>query len=432
LFSVSGAPIYDENGDFVLAVVVTRDVTEQWRLQQAREELLKREQFLREEAEKSNRLKDEFLAVLSHELRTPMNVIMGWSSVIANTSLDESTLQQAVEMIHRNSRLQMQLIEDLLDVSRIIAGNLRLDMQPVELDEIVGSAIESLRHNAAARSIEIECHSDLHDGDVVGDASRLQQVVWNLVSNAIKFSHDGGRVEVTLRREAEAVSIGVLDNGKGIPPEFLPHVFDRFRQADSSSTRRTSGLGLGLAIAQHLVELHGGTIEARSEGSDCGAEFIVRLPAPALQTAEEPKRASEPQASIANGERRNSQLSGVTVLLVDDDPDALQLISLMLERAGAKVLCASSATHALQRLNSEAAHLLVSDIGMPHMDGYALIETIRTGSDNSRTDIPAIALTAYAGSGDRERALTSGFNKHVTKPVEAKQLIAAAAELMTG
>lgn len=426
-FSVSGAPIYNDAGELILTVVVTRDVTAQKRLEKSREDLLLREKQLREEAEKSNQLKDEFLAVLSHELRTPMNVIMGWSSVIASSQLDESTLGQAIKVIQRNSRLQMQLIEDLLDVSRIIAGNMRVEMQDTDFKEIVDAALTAMRETAAARSIEIVWRPE-HDSALIhGDPSRLQQVVSNLVSNAIKFSREGSRVEIVLQPQDSKYVLSVRDFGQGIEPEFLPLVFERFSQADSSSTRRSGGLGLGLAIARHLVELHGGKIEARSEGPGKGAEFKVSLPL--SQPAQNRDSDSEIKASAAANGHSQKLLSGVSVLLVDDDPDALELISLILERAGARVLRADSAHAALELLHQNPPSILISDIGMPEMDGYSLIDQIRNRLNGAYADMPAIALTAYAGSGDRERALKSGFNQHVTKPVEAKRLVAIAADL---
>jgi signal transduction histidine kinase/ActR/RegA family two-component response regulator len=434
-FSISGAPIYDERDELILGVVVTRDITEQRRMQEAREALLKSEQTLREEAEQSNQLKDEFLAVLSHELRTPMHVIVGWSSILANSNLDESTLKQAVEVIERNSRLQMQLIEDLLDVSRIITGKMRIDKQQMHLCDVVSAVVETLRPAAEARHIDVTLSGvklDVPDNDMIfGDAARLQQVVWNLLSNAIKFSHDGGRVEINLRREPEQIVIQVRDNGQGIAPEFLPHVFDRFRQADSSSTRRSSGLGLGLAIAKHLVELHGGTIEVHSAGLGTGAEFLVRLPAPALQreSNKSPESTSSGNGNAKGRSVKTGPLSGVSVLAVDDDRDALELVALMLRREGAEVLCADSAHAALQEFDVKAPQLLISDIGMPEMDGYGLIEQIRARADGA-SQVPALALTAYAGAADRQQALLSGFNEHLTKPVASAELLRVVLQLL--
>jgi signal transduction histidine kinase/ActR/RegA family two-component response regulator len=398
-----------------------------------REQSIKRERMARAEAEKANRLKDEFLATVSHELRTPLNAIIGWSHMVRSGNLDEATIARAIETIERNAKAQAQLIEDILDVSRVITGKLRLNIEPVDLASIINAAIDSVQLAAESKGIELEvtvCSPARH---VAGDSSRLQQVVWNLLSNAIKFTPSGGRVEVRLERAGANAQITVLDTGEGINPAFLPFIFDRFRQADGTSTRKHGGLGLGLAIVRHLVELHGGTINAESPGEGAGAKFTIRLP---LAIASE--RAKERRmdvGSVRPGDDTNGQvkpilaLNGVKVLLVDDDQDTLSMISAMLTDYGAIVQSAASSPAALEALRWYKPDVIVSDLAMPYEDGYSLIRKLRELGIESGNQTPAVALTAYVRIEDRARALSAGFNMFVPKPIEPDELITAIASL---
>jgi PAS domain S-box-containing protein len=379
------------------------------------------EQSARTQAETANRLKDEFLAVLSHELRTPLNPILGWSKLLRTRKCDEATTTKALETIERNAKLQTQLIEDLLDVSRILRGKLTLNVDSVDLVPTIESAIETVRLAAQAKAIHIQTVFDRHAGQVAGDANRLQQVFWNLLSNAVKFTPQGGQVEIRLERVGTEAQIQVSDTGKGISPEFLPYVFDYFRQADSTTTRVFGGLGLGLAIVRQLVELHGGTVWAESPGVGCGATFTVRLPLMAVES-------EEPQENELISSSPN--LEGVRVLVVDDEVDTLELLVFMLKEYGAQVRGVTEASEALLLISQWQPDLLLSDIGMPNVDGYMLIHQIRELESKLGRQIPAIALTAYAGETDHQQILASGFQKHVTKPVEPAKLVNAIASLV--
>jgi signal transduction histidine kinase/CHASE1-domain containing sensor protein/CheY-like chemotaxis protein len=382
--------------------------------------LLKLERTAREAAEESNRLKDEFLATVSHELRTPLTAILGWSRLLEGGSLDDSVTQQAVETIGRNAKAQAQIVDDILDVSRIITGNLYIDLHPLEVVPAVENAINVVRPTADAKGIKIETYFDSVSAMISGDANRLQQVVWNLLSNAVKFTDSGGRVCVKVSRLGPAVEIKVSDTGQGISKEFLPYVFDRFRQADSTTTRQHGGLGLGLAIARHLVEIHGGTIRAESQGDGHGASFTIRLPLvdATLRTADfgDARIARSPQL-----------LSGLNVLLVDDDSDTLKLMATALTRREANVTAVSSAGEAILAITQKRPDVLVSDIAMPDEDGYGLIEKIRLLENGQTETIPAVAITAYAKEEDRARALSSGFQIYLAKPVELTELISVVA-----
>ena len=391
------------------------------RAQQERAQLLEREQRAREEAQAANRAKDEFLATLSHELRTPLNAILGWSRLLASGSLDPDAARHAIDVIDRNTRLQAQLIEDLLDISRIITGKLRLDLRPTPLAAVIEGALESVRTAADARRIRIEADLSASGEAVLCDPARMQQVVWNLLTNAVKFTPDEGCVTIGVTRQASAVTIHVSDTGIGIDPDFLPLVFDRFRQQDSASTRQHGGLGLGLAIAKHLVELHGGTIEALSAGINRGATFLVRVPV----TAGAPAGAGS-GLSAALGEL--PALDGVHVLIVDNEPDSRGLIRAVLEECGASVDEAASAGEALDRLRARRPDVLLTDIAMPAEDGYSLIRKVRA-LDDGRTVLPAAAFTAFATAQDRARALLAGFQAHIPKPVEPSELAAVVAAL---
>jgi signal transduction histidine kinase/CheY-like chemotaxis protein len=385
--------------------------------------LLKLERTAREAAEESNRLKDEFLATVSHELRTPLTAILGWSRLLEDGTLDDSTMQQAVETIGRNAKAQAQIVDDILDVSRIITGNLYLDLHPLEVVPIVENAINVVRPTADAKGIRVETYFDSAPAMISGDANRLQQVVWNLLSNAVKFTNSGGRVCVKVSQGGGAVEVSVSDTGQGINKEFLPYVFERFSQADSTTTRHHGGLGLGLAIARHLVEIHGGTIRAESKGEDRGATFIIRLPllesgVGAAGTLD------QNQHQLAQSQQL---LSGVNVLLVDDDSDTLTLMTTALRKRQANVTAVSSAVEAIQAITRRRPDVLVSDIAMPDEDGYGLIEKIRRLENGDSDIIPAVAITAYAKEEDRERALSSGFQIYLAKPVELTELISVVA-----
>jgi PAS domain S-box-containing protein len=391
-----------------------------------RKQLLESERHARAEAERASAMKDEFLATLSHELRTPLSAILGWSQILRLRHAP-GELEQGLETIERNARVQTQLIEDLLDMSRIASGKLRLDMQQLQPASLLEAAIETVQPAATAKGIRLEKTLDASAGPVSGDPNRLQQVVWNLLSNAIKFTPRGGHVHVGLARVNSSVAISVSDSGIGIKPEFLPNVFDRFRQADSSTTRVHGGLGLGLSIVKRLVELHGGSVRVESEGEGRGATFMVLLPCAPEQGAREPE-----QARIAPAGRvgfKLSDLSGVKVLVVDDEPDARELIRRVLTECEAEVLTAASATEALALLEHEAPDVLVTDIGMPEIDGYELLRRVRVLRSPHGRKIPAIALTAFARSEDRTRALRAGFLVHVSKPVEPAELVATVASV---
>jgi PAS domain S-box-containing protein len=375
------------------------------------------------EAQQVNRAKDEFLAILSHELRTPLTAILGWTRMLRQGSLKIETQARALEAIERNGALQAQLVEDLLDASRIITGKIRLEVMPIDLTPVINAAIDAVRHGADAKGIEIHVHIDPAAGPVSGDPTRLQQVVWNLLSNAIKFTQKGGRVSVVLSRVGGAARIEVHDNGQGIPAEFLPYVFDRFRQADSTSTRPHSGLGLGLAIARHLVELHGGTVQADSPGVGRGATFTVDLP---IAVGASTLRKIDHPAAFLDAE---PALQGLHILVVDDEQDARELVSAVLERKGATVTAVSTVSEALATIERDKPDVILSDLGMPGEDGYSLIRKLRARSPEQGGRIPAAALTAYASAQDRARALLAGFQSHVPKPIEASELAAVIVSL---
>jgi PAS domain S-box-containing protein len=385
--------------------------------------LYKASQEARQAAEAANRAKDEFLATLSHELRTPLSPILGWVRLLRSGDLDEAASARGLEVIERNVRAQTQLIEDLLDVSRIITGKLRLEVRPMDLVSVVEAGIEAVRPAADAKGIRIEARLDPLASAMVGDPDRLQQVVWNLVSNAVKFTPKDGRVEVELSGVNAHARIRVRDTGKGIRPTFLPHVFDRLRQADSTSTRAHGGLGIGLAIVRHLVELHGGTVAAESEGEGKGATFTVELPisgAPGTERSA-PDAAAQPEGAV--------RLDGVRVMVVDDEADTRDLLSFSLRNYGAEVTALGSATEALAAIQQAKPDVLVSDIGLPGDDGYSLIRQVRALDEDRGGRVPAAALTAYAKDEDRHRAIAAGFQAHVTKPVELAELASVVASL---
>ncbi|HEY9762986.1 MAG TPA: ATP-binding protein [Trichocoleus sp.] len=390
----------------------------------SRAKLYEAERQARAEAEQANRVKDEFLAVLSHELRSPLNPILGWAGLLRSGRLTPAKTTQAVEIIERNAKLQVQLIEDLLDVSRILRGKLSLSMVSVSLVSTIEAALETVRLAAEAKTIQIERKLAPGDYPVLGDAARIQQIVWNLLFNAIKFTPNGGRVEIRLDYLETQAQIKVSDTGKGIHPDFLPYIFDTFRQADSTTTRTFGGLGLGLAIVRHLVELHGGTVQAESPGEGLGATLTVcfpLLPSRVGPESAEPTNALPPADALP--------LKGLTLLMVDDDLDTRDVITFTLEQAGAFVTATSSVTEALQKLRQFSFDLLLSDIGMPEQDGYALIRQVRALPSDQGGGIPAIALTAYASEFDQQQALSAGFQKHLSKPIDPDQLVSAIARL---
>jgi len=385
------------------------------------------------QAEESNRLKDEFLATLSHELRTPMTAIVGWTRLLRTSNFDETARARALETVERNARAQTRLIDDLLDVSSVVTGNLRLDVRPVDLGPVVAAAADAVRPAAAAKGITLQVLIEPETGLASGDPARLQQVVWNLLTNAVKFTPSNGRVEVRLTHAGAHAEITVSDSGVGIPADFLPHVFDRFRQADQKITRAHGGLGLGLAIVRQLVELHGGTVIARSQGEGCGATFVVGLPLPPVRAGRGANWRRSPLASAGEEEQqqmsRPQELEGLRVLVVDDEPDTRELLVNVLGACGSRVTAVASATEALEQIARETPDVLVSDIGMPEEDGYALIRKIRQLPPGRGGRVPAAALTAYARAEDRVRVLRSGFQAHVIKPVEPEELIAVIANL---
>jgi signal transduction histidine kinase/ActR/RegA family two-component response regulator len=389
-------------------------------------------QASRAEAQRASQLKDDFLATLSHELRTPMTPILGWAQILRRTARDNAQVLQAAEVIERNARVQTQIVDDLLDMSRIIAGKVRLEVQPVDLEKVIDAAMETVATAAEARGIVLEKEVQGAIAPVRGDPHRLQQVLWNLLSNAIKFTPREGRVTATLERHDDYVQVGVTDTGQGIAAEFLPHVFERFRQADSSTTRQHGGLGLGLSIVKQLVEMHGGSVRVHSEGAGLGSTFTVRLPlVPVRALSESPRRAyaahDVPAATPA--EPAVAVLQGLRLLVVDDEADARDLVEHLLTESGAIVTVVGSGAEALARLEAQPPDLLVSDIGMPGMDGLELLRRVRALPPARGGATPAIALTAFARSEERTRSLQAGFQLHVAKPVEEAELVAAIASL---
>jgi signal transduction histidine kinase/DNA-binding response OmpR family regulator len=381
------------------------------------------------ETREAVRARDEFLATLSHELRTPLNAMLGWTQLLRTGDLDEQTSAQALEIIERNTKSQAQLIEDLLEVSRIITGNLRLTMGPVELSMVISAALDAVHPGAEAKAINIEYSHEVGAGLVSGDVHRLQQVIWNLLSNAIKFTPKGGNVTVRLNRSGSYAQIKVIDTGQGISADFLPHVFERFRQADGSSTRRHGGLGLGLAIVRHLVELHGGTVRAESAGENRGATFTVRLPLMAVQPTDDAPNDGDEAGESGAHLPHPVNLTGVRVLIVDDQGDARRLVTAVLERCGAEVVAAGSVREAFDTLDSFDPDVMVSDIGMPGEDGYTLIKNVRQREEGLGRTMPAMALTAYARAEDRHKALAAGFQEYAVKPIEPAHLVSLVAQL---
>ncbi len=432
-FLVRALAIRREDGAITHWYGTCTDIHDQRALLEQNSQLLESERAARTEAERASRMKDEFLATLSHELRTPLNAILGWASVLREDPQDSRSVTDGLAIIERNARAQSQIIEDLLDMSRIISGKVQLNVQPAELPSIVEAALETVRPAANAKGIRLLATLDPAARPITGDPNRLQQVFWNLLTNAIKFTPPDGRVQVVLERVHSQLEVSVTDTGKGISADFLPQVFDRFRQADSSTTRQYGGLGLGLAIVKQLVELHGGTVRVQSGGPNAGSTFVVALPLRAVRVPGETEnvrsRPAPEQTPAALSLTRDLDLADVRVLVVDDEADARALVKRLLESRGASVTTQGSAAEALTSLQNQAFDVLVSDIGMPGQDGNALIRQIRASEAGVGGEIPAIALTAYARLEDRLRAISAGFQMHLAKPVEPAELLAMVASL---
>jgi PAS domain S-box-containing protein len=408
------------------------DIHERTQAAEGRLQLLESERAARNEAERANRLKDDFVATLSHELRTPLHAILGWTQILQRKKEDPRAIDQGLQVIERNARVQSQMISDLLDMSRIISGKMRLEVQAVDLAAVVESATEAVRLAAETKGIGITQTIDREDGIITGDPDRLRQVVWNLLSNAIKFTPAGGTVRVELTRAAGHVEIRVSDTGQGFDPAFAPYLFDRFRQADASITRRSGGLGLGLAIVKQFVELHGGTVTAASPGEGKGATFTILLPHIAPEQAGEAPPRPPAAGSAAAAEEACVTLHGVRVLVVDDQDDARELLERVFTECGAEVETVASAAAALEAIRRNRPDVLVSDLGMPGEDGYELVRRLRSLPPDLGGAIPAAAVSALARPEDQKRALEAGYQVHVAKPVEASELLAAVAKLVAG
>lgn len=413
-FTFSYTPIWDEFGKVGGIFIAVNETTQKILSERRERELRVEAQVAKESAEKANQLKDQFLAVLSHELRSPLNPILGWAKLLLSRELDENTIRRALEAIERNAKLQAQMIDDLLDVSRILRDKLALNMAPVQLIQIVEDALETVHIASVEKSIQIQTHLDEAPLMILGDSNRLKQAVWNLLSNAVKFTPPGGQVTLRLEYTAAFAVLQVIDTGKGIPADFLPQVFNHFQQADSATTRLFGGLGLGLAIAKQIIDMHGGSIQADSPGDGQGATFTIKLP-----LTEYPSQSAEKDDLLTTIE----ELKDIHVLVVEDDPDNREMIAFTLELYGANVTTASSASTAIDTLSKCKPDVLISDIGMSGTDGYTLMQQIRNITQTSQ--IPAIALTAYVSEADQQQALASGFQEHLPKPMEPSQLVAA-------
>ena len=429
--SLSISPVRSARGEIIGVSKIARDITERKRamaelaaarrlISEEREKLLEAERVARSTAERANRLKDDFLAMVSHELRTPLHAILGWTQVMKQGRQDPTTLDRGFEVVERNARVQAQLISDLLDLSRIGQGTLRLELQDTNLDEVLTAALDTVHAEAKQKHIAIYREGGFFTDPIPADPGRLQQVIWNILANAVKFTPEGGRITVAIRRKKGAVALSVTDTGAGIRTDALAHIFDRFHQADASITRRYGGLGLGLAIVKHLVELHEGHVTAESPGEGLGSTFTITLPTSRTH------RAAALSSTLAAGDVANDALEGIRVFIVEDEEDSREFLSRLLARHGAVVTAVSSAAEAIDRLSRAMPDILVSDIGLPGTDGYDLMQQIRT-SHGKWARIPAIAVTAYARSEDRTRALRAGFQGHLAKPIEPVELVAAIA-----
>jgi PAS domain S-box-containing protein len=421
--SITVSPVRNSAGQVIGASKIARDIT-------AQRKLLESERLARSQAERLSALKDEFLSTLSHELRSPLSAIMGWTELLRRSSRTPQELTSGLEVIERNVRLQTRLVDELLDVSRISSGKVVLEVKPLVPATVIQAAVEAVRPAADAKGVRLYVLLDETAGPITGDPTRLQQIVWNLLSNAIKFTGKGGRVSVTLQRVNSHVELSVADTGIGIAPEFLPHVFERFRQADGSTTRRVGGLGLGLSIAKSLVELHGGAIRAKSSGLGQGATFTIELPLlPVLSPGKRSNVDSMP-SDENRYEPHPLDLAGVRVLVVEDEPDGREVIVRVLRASGAEVYDVGSAEEAIEQVGRIMPTVIVSDIGMPDMDGYEMLRRIRALPAEAGGRVPAVALTAFARPEDRTRALRSGFIAHVAKPVQPSELVATVAAII--
>jgi PAS domain S-box-containing protein len=428
--SCRAVPVLSPDGSARGWVGMNSDITERIHIQEEREKLLVLERTAREDAEAANRMKDEFLATVSHELRTPLSAVLGWANMLRTRHISGEKIEAALETIERNARAQKQLIEDLLDVSGIITGKVRLDVRPIDPTMPIEAALDALQPAAEAKGVRVQRVMDTGIGAISGDPDRLQQVIWNLLSNAIKFTPRGGRVQVRLERVDSHVEVVVSDTGSGIKPEFLPFVFDRFRQADATRTRAHGGLGLGLAIVRHIVELHGGEVRVDSQGEGKGATFMVSLPLIPVYERQSSEERVHPRAGESLTEIEcPDRLDGLRVLAVDDEADTCDLLKAMLERCGAAVTTATSAKLAFDAVQRDRFDLIISDIGMPGVDGYELIQMIRNLPPDIGGRTPAIALTAYARTEDRLRAFRAGYEMHVPKPIEYAELVTVMASL---
>ena len=426
--SLSVSPIKDRTGRIVGGAKIARDITRRKQLEQEREQALARERHARGLAESANRAKDAFLAIVSHELRSPLSPILAWARMLRMKTLDERNSTRALEVIERAALAQAQLIDDLLDVSRIASGKLRLEVRPVDLGAVVEQATDIVRPAADAKGIRLEKVLDTETGKIVGDPTRLQQVMWNLLSNAVKFTPKNGRVQIALERVNSHVEIAVSDTGQGMSADFLPQVFERFQQAETGSARSHGGLGLGLSIVRHIVELHGGSVFVESAGVGKGSTFTVKLPRMIFaRTAGEAERRHPTLGELPEPTAFRS-LHDVRVLVVDDEPDSNEVVSTILASAGAEVRVAASAADGLRELQHWRPHVIVSDIGMPGEDGYAFIAKVRAQSTTIGR-IPVVALTAYASGEDRVRIFSAGFKAHVVKPTEPAELVAVVANV---
>jgi PAS domain S-box-containing protein len=441
--SITVSPIKDSTGHVVGASKVLRDITERKKTEAAlkkaaedaeaanreRLQLLDSERAARSQAERASRMKDEFLATLSHELRTPLNAVLGWAQILRTGKLKVEELKQGLDTIERNARVQAQIIEDLLDMSGIISGKVRLAVKRIDLPAVLNESIDTVRATAEAKRIRLQSVVDPRAGPISGDPDRLQQVFWNLLNNAIKFTPNGGRVQVLLERVNSHIEVSVRDTGEGIATEFLPYVFNRFQQGDASTTRRHGGLGLGLAIVKQLVELHGGNVGVQSDGIGKGTTFTVHLPLIALHSEPDKERRHSQATPGENQPLPDLSLANVHVLVVDDEVDARELVKRLLEMAGATVSMAGSASEAIESILAARPDVLVCDIGMPAEDGYSFIRQLRVLEESQERTLPAVALTAYARSEDRTKAIRSGFQNHLAKPVEPAELLAIVSSL---
>ena len=420
-------PFRDRSGEIVKWFGTNTDINDQMLLAEERDQLLASERAARSDAERANRMKDDFLATLSHELRTPLNAIIGWANILNADSTDPASVAEGLEVIERNARVQAQLIDDLLDLSRIISGKLRLEIRPVSLIPLLEMAFTAARPAANGKQIKLTRHFGVNQTMLLGDSGRLQQIVWNLLSNAIKFTPAEGTVDVALTQSETCVTICVTDDGQGISSEILPHIFDRFRQGDSSITRSHAGLGLGLAIVKNLVEMHGGSVSAKSPGVNRGSSFEVVLPCPANRISTDDGERLIPGGIFNISTKATPKIDGLKVLAVDDEFDTRTLLKRLLRDHGADVRCAASAGEGLEILLEFRADVIISDIGMPAVDGYEFLRQVRALPIYKSATIPAIALTAFARTEDRTRALLAGYRTHLSKPVDPAELIAAVA-----